>query len=63
MQLAASRCATCLYCGARGYVVVVATVRVVVVHVAPGVEAAAAHVVHTVVVVVPGGFWRDARAF
>ena len=42
-----------LYCGTGGYVVVVAAVRVVVVHVAPRVEAAAVVAVLTVIVVVP----------
>ena len=70
MQLAGSRCATCLHCGTGGCVVVVAAVRVVVVHVAPRVETAAVGAVLTVIVVVPlvvvidgpPRFWRDARA-
>ena len=70
MELAASRCATCLYCESRGYVVVVAAVRVCVVHVAPTVEAAAVVAVFLVIVGVlldvidgPPRFGRDARAF
>ena len=42
-----------MYCGARGYVEVVAAVRVVVVHVACWVEAAAFFAVLTVIVVDP----------
>ena len=53
VQLAASRCATGLYCGTGGYNVVVAVLRVAVVHFAPRVEAAAAVAVLTVIVVVP----------
>ena len=53
MLLAASRCATCLFCGARTYVVIVTAVRVVVVHVAPRVQAVAIVAVLAVIVVVP----------
>ena len=59
----------CLCCGARMCVDVMAAVRVVV-HVAPGVEAASVVTVITVIFVVPvvvidgpPWFWRDARAF
>ena len=54
MLLAASRCATCLFSGARTNVAVATAVCVVVVHVVLGVEAAA-----VVVVVGPPWFWRD----
>ena len=53
MLLAASRCATCLFSGARTNVEVATAVRVVVVHCVPGVEAAAVVAVFTVIVVVP----------
>ena len=52
MQLAASRFATCLFCGAGTYGDVVAAVRVGVVAVAPAFGATAACVVRPVVVVV-----------
>ena len=51
-SLAATQCATCPFYRIRTYADVVAAVRVLVVHAAPGVEAAAAYVVLTVVVVV-----------
>ena len=69
MWPAASRCDT--VCGTTRYVVVVAAVRVMVVHVAPRGEAAAFVAVFSVIVIVPvvvvigrpPRFWRDARAF
>ena len=69
MLLAVSRCATCLFSGARTNVVVATAVRVVVVHCVPGVEAAAVVAVLTVIVVVPvvvvvdgpPWFWSDAH--
>ena len=51
MQLAASRC---LYCGAGAYVIVVAAVRVFVVHVASRVEAVALNAILTLGVLVSG---------
>ena len=53
--MAATPCATCLYCWPGTYVHVVAAVRVAVFHVVPRVEAAAARAVLSVVVVVPVG--------
>ena len=67
MLLAAGRYVTCLFCGVRTYVVVVAAVRAVVGHVAPRAQAVAIVVVLAVIVVVPvvvdgpPWFWRDAH--
>ena len=68
MLLAASRYVTCLFCGVRTYVVVVAAVRAVVGHVAPRAQAVAIVAVLAVIVVVPvvvvdgpPWFWRDAH--
>ena len=71
MLLAASRYVTCLFCGARTYVVVVAAVRAVVGHVAARAQAVAIVAVLAVIVVVPvvvvvvvvgpPWFWRDAH--
>ena len=64
MLVAASHCATCLRCGTGEYFLVVAAVRVVVVHGASRVEATVFIVVVPVVVIdKPPRFWRDACAF